>query len=334
VRSFDRLSDEEIRLLHQVASVSPKRVYDPTETPRITWSGLSPLAQDDAFYGLVQSILSQARDCELFFPHDRKEIELLSLSAKDLIDRQYVRAAAYRISQFGAERYTTGHDMDYASRDMVMNSAAEYRIYRLAKFLENGHQDCLLERVLPSTIGTVCSFFSRSTQEMQTKRADVITKKPRPISSFNLKAEFEIDWLQRPSEIPREVWHDVLKQLSHSDLSRDKYRIMTFSAALIFADGADNQIVQALLAFVTALVMRTAPSPQYHQPFLPDGIRPDQATLKNLAEKSKLGFSRSPEAQLSKHDEEQSYEFQNRTQRAYDKSVSKVIDNFVTQLQV
>ncbi|KAF4634555.1 hypothetical protein G7Y89_g3550 [Cudoniella acicularis] len=350
MKSFDRLRDEEIDLLNQIANISPRRQFYPKETKYMQiaeWSSLSPLAQHDAFYESVQSILLHAQDCELFFPQNRKEAKLLSHSAEDLIKRQSIRTSAYRVSQFGAEQYTTSHDIDYVSRDTVESSDAEYRIYRLTKFLDNGDKGWLLERVLQSSMEKISRIvgFSQGQQMEEMDEMDEmfyrppLSRQPNSESSSNLKAQFEIGWLQPPSATLRTVWCDIQNQLSQCDLSRDKYRIMMFFAALTFSKGADQQIIQTLLAFATIPSMRSIRPPGNHRRLLlSDGALVDQVRLKKLAEKAKIGFSYRPESPFSSDDDNSFSEPENSRKyeealQDYNTLVCDIIDDFVIDLQ-
>ncbi|OCK75836.1 hypothetical protein K432DRAFT_429141 [Lepidopterella palustris CBS 459.81] len=318
MRSFDRLSIDDIALLRRIAAISPKREFYPESKKymqRVTWSHLSPLAQDDSFYDIVQSILIQAQDCELFYPQSRKEIEPLSHSTEELNKRHVIKASGYRTSQFGAEQHTTEYDKDYASRDTVAKSDAEQRMYRLANFLGDGRQSHLLDRPSPSTVENISnilgSIVRKTDPQPRSGGADVSARSARLKISYSSKAEFDVAWLQSPSTTLANTWFGIRKQLCESDMGRDKYKILMFLAALTFCDDADPQIVQVLL----------------------DGAVLDQAELKRIAEECKTGFHVSAESRLPRQHGEQEHQFNTRRQHAYDKRLCDVIDDFVFDLQ-
>lgn len=335
MRSFDRLSIDDIALLRLIGAISPKREFYPKSrkyTQAVTWSRLSPLAQDESFYEIVQSILTQGRDCEMFYPQSHKEIEPLSHSTEELNKRHAIRASGYRTSQFGAEQHTINYDKDYTSRDTVAKSDAEHRVYRLAKFLRNGRQNCVLDRPAPSTVEKICKILGVivSKQDSQARPGD----RNIPVhSAGSSKAEFDIAWLQSPSKTLANTWFGIRKQLCESDLRRDKYKIMMFLAALTFCDDADPQIVQVLLGFATSSVMRRIQTPRHEGLSLSDGVALDQAKLKRIAEECKTGFHASAESRLPRHDGEQEHQFNARRRHAYDEEVCQIIDSFVFDLQ-
>ena len=340
MRSFDRLSIDDIALLRQIAAISPKREFYPESKKymqTVTWSHLSPLAQDDSFYEIVQSILTQAQDCELFYPQSRKEIEPLSHSTEELNKRHAIRASGYRTSQFGAEQHTTDYDKDYASRDTVAKSDAEHRMYRLQKFLGDGRQSCLLDRPLPSTVEKISNILGSIIRKKDPQAGfdgtNISAHSARLKISYSSKAEFDVAWLQSPSTTLANTWFGIRKQLCESDLSRDKYKIMMFLAALTFCDDADPQIVQVLLGFATSSAMRQIQPPRHEGLSLSDGAVLDQTELKRIAEECKTGFHASAESRLPRHDGEQEHQFNTRRQHAYNKKLCDVIDDFVFDLQ-
>ncbi|CZR70243.1 uncharacterized protein PAC_20144 [Phialocephala subalpina] len=347
MRSFDRLAIDEIALLRRIATISPKREFYPESKKyiqKVTWSDISPLAQDDSLYEVVQSILDQAQDCELFYPpQSRKAIEPLSHSTKELNKRHAIRAAGYRTSQFGAEQHTTDFDKDYSGHDTVVKSDAEHRMYRLAKFLGEGRQNCLLDRPSPSTVQKISNILGCIVRKGNPRRADYpgnhrsVSRErkgssPRRKISYSSEAEFHISWLQSPSITLANTWFDIRKQLCESDLSRDKYKTLMFLAALTFCNDADSQIVQVLIGFTTSSSIRRIQPPSHEGLHLSDGTVMDQTELKRIAEEYKTGYYYSAESQLPKHPGEEEHHFDVRKRHAYDEKVCDVVDEFVFDL--
>lgn len=338
-RSFGRLSVDDISLLRRIAEISPKREFylkSKKYMQKVTWSTLSPVAQDDSFYEIIQSILNQAQSYELFYPQNRKEIEPLSHSTEELNKRHAVRASGYRTSQFGAEQHSIEHDMDYASRDTVRKSDAEYRVYRLAKFLGNGRHSCLLDQPSLTTVERISKFLGSiiSKKDLKEEHSHPKPYDPNPPSkiSYSSKAEFDAAWLQPPSRTLANTWFGIRKQLCDSDLSRDKYKILMFLAALTFSDDTDPHIVQILLGFATSPAMRKIVPPRHEGLSLSDGTVIDKVELKMMAEQCKAGFHSSDESRLPRHDGEQDQHFSTRRQNAYDNRLCAVIDRFVNDL--
>ncbi|KAF8861162.1 hypothetical protein BDZ45DRAFT_671975 [Acephala macrosclerotiorum] len=337
VRSFNRLREEDADLLRQIGHVSPSRnfhAWKKSHIQTIVWSDLSALAQHDGFYEAVQSILMQAQKCEIFFPENIKEIKFLKHSQSYLIDRQSIRTSPYRQSQFGAEQYTTRHDMEYAERGRLETSEAGLRTYRLVKCLQKGKSGHLMESISPSIRQTINRIVGCRTDESQEELYDS-TEWPAQYSqskSYKLVTGFHFGWLQHPSVALRNSWCDVHKRLSQNDRSRDKYRLMMFFAGLSFAEEADPQVIQILLAFATDPRVRAIPSPQFSLS-LSDGALPDEIKLRGVAEECALSFSSNTEAQLQQDFWESSSRFNSRREEAYNKSVSNAVNSFINELK-
>ncbi|KAK3689059.1 hypothetical protein B0T22DRAFT_513134 [Podospora appendiculata] len=115
VKSFQRLDDD-----------SYINFYPPglTNMEQINWSSKLPiLSQHDGFMPRCQSIIDHANDCELFYwcnPQDRIEQpvfkDVSGTSSPILVDRARIRNSIFCVSEYGAESYTSDHDMEYKGR--------------------------------------------------------------------------------------------------------------------------------------------------------------------------------------------------------------------------
>ncbi|KAK4895204.1 hypothetical protein LTR49_028300 [Elasticomyces elasticus] len=121
VRSFHHLTEENAKLLGEIASLTPIRQYYP-ENERVMqtvrWSSkLGFLAQHAGFRIGVESILDQARRAKIFFPGSTLELPDLPRSDPGLVHRDSIRYAMLRVSGFGAEEFTIAYDTSYEARD-------------------------------------------------------------------------------------------------------------------------------------------------------------------------------------------------------------------------
>ncbi|TKA72555.1 hypothetical protein B0A55_07750 [Friedmanniomyces simplex] len=119
VRSFDRLTEENLALVQQIAALTPVRQYYPANErvmQTVHWSSrLGFLAQHAEFSTAVGSIFNQARRSSIFYPETR--LPELEESDLGLMQRHAVRSAMLRVSGFGAEDFTVMHDASYRARD-------------------------------------------------------------------------------------------------------------------------------------------------------------------------------------------------------------------------
>ncbi|KAK5126609.1 hypothetical protein LTR85_009543 [Meristemomyces frigidus] len=125
-RSFDRLTEANVKLLQQVAALTPIRGHYPANErvmQKVGWSSkLGFLAQHAGFRTAVESILSQARRSSIFYPESTLLLPDLPWSDTDLLHRDSIRYAALRTSGSGAEVFTTAHDALYKARDQDQHS--------------------------------------------------------------------------------------------------------------------------------------------------------------------------------------------------------------------
>ncbi|OCK74911.1 hypothetical protein K432DRAFT_447027 [Lepidopterella palustris CBS 459.81] len=261
VRSFDRLCDGDIQLLHQIADISPKRTYHHAASQRIQtvdWSELSGLAQDDSFYLSVKDILDQARRCEIFYPQDGRKIEALEGSTERLIERQSTRSSVYRVSHFMHQQFSTEHDSNYEGRDFLNISDAGRQTHRLTKALDNIQPGWLTTRISANTMRSIVSVLGCKTNESRAELPyyGTWTEKRNSKPAIKLGTAFDVGWLENPSFTLRHSWCDVHQWLFENNMSQgesdEKYKMMMLFAGLSFAESANPEIIQVLLVFATA----------------------------------------------------------------------------------
>ncbi|KAK1073275.1 hypothetical protein LTR12_006134 [Friedmanniomyces endolithicus] len=119
VRSFDCLTEENVKLLHQIMALTPVRRHYPLNErvmQTVSWfSGLGFLAQHEGFRIEVEAIFDQAQKSSMF--HLERELLKSELreSDADLMRRSSIRHAMVNISGFGAEDFTTAYDAPYSA---------------------------------------------------------------------------------------------------------------------------------------------------------------------------------------------------------------------------
>src|SRR5690606_28777805 len=117
-RSFEKLEEEDIKLLKLIKKLTPKRGYYPPHLKfmqRVKWRDLSPLSQHTYFLPLVNAIFQQAQKLQIFINDPIPIPELLF--DRHLQQRATLRTAAYYVDITTA----LGSKLDqvYKSRDRV-----------------------------------------------------------------------------------------------------------------------------------------------------------------------------------------------------------------------
>ncbi|RYP49659.1 hypothetical protein DL768_004701 [Monosporascus sp. mg162] len=325
VISFERLEKEDIRLLTDVASLSPRRRFYPPhlrDMQTVEWSNsLDPLAQSEEFSRVVRSILKRGGNCEMFFPDDAKKIPELNVTDVHLQDRALVRYSTFRVSGFGAEDHTTSFDTLYDGRDTFSDSILqlEQRVCQLTKILL-AEQQVMLEHVSDALLDTLYDVMGHRVLG--------------PTSQSTTKAcKFNSKWLDEPAVSIGEDWCQIVKYLSRVNLTESKYDLMTFFGALVFSKNADVQVVQALLAFATVPILRALQQPNHPEFDLNAGHCYLESALEARMDKHQRDITNTPEWSLQQYTDEPYHQFTGRRQSAWESKVSRIQRNVFSQLE-
>ena len=209
VVSFSRLQYSEAQQLRGIAQLSPLRSFYPKhlmEMQQIEWNDhLCPLAQNDEFHQVVQSILGHANACEIYF-NPGQSFQMSQESNVHLRDRALIRCSAFRVDGFGAEFFTSSQDRAYRNRDIVKGSPIEKhetRACHITKLLLSkdmwlieplGNADSLVARIY-SILGSQVSGSSEALGSLY----GMFNIHQRSSSSRTV-GEFDIQWLDSPSK--------------------------------------------------------------------------------------------------------------------------------------
>ncbi|KAK0266010.1 hypothetical protein LTS00_017972, partial [Friedmanniomyces endolithicus] len=154
VRSFDCLTEKDVKLLREIATLTPIRQYYPLNErlmQTVGWSTkLGFLAQHAGFRTEVESILDQARRASVFHPGLTLKLPDLPRSNASLTYRDSIRYAMLRVSGFGAEDFTTACDYPYKARDLHQVSERFINASIMSSFVYQDKQD--LHWNLPSDV--------------------------------------------------------------------------------------------------------------------------------------------------------------------------------------
>ncbi|KAK4906614.1 hypothetical protein LTR49_024261 [Elasticomyces elasticus] len=145
VRSFDCLTEKDVKLLREIATLTPIRQYYPRNErvmQTVGWSTkLGFLAQHAGFRAGVESILDQARRASIFHPGSTLKLPDLPRSNAGLTHRDSIRYAMLRVSGFGAEDFTIACDYPYRARDQRQASKRFINASIMSSFVYQDKQD-------------------------------------------------------------------------------------------------------------------------------------------------------------------------------------------------
>ncbi|CAK4034215.1 Hypothetical predicted protein [Lecanosticta acicola] len=125
-RSFEYLNEHNIELLMAISRITPARSYYPSKDVRpmqsVDWDpDLSSLSQHGGLYKAVEAILEQAEQSSVFFA-DSQKVPTLDHAEPQLLERDLIRSSTFRVDGFGAEYFSSGHDLEYRGRDRDQDS--------------------------------------------------------------------------------------------------------------------------------------------------------------------------------------------------------------------
>lgn len=316
-RSFVELEPVHVELLEILARLTPRRQYYPEHLrvmQQVEWNTLSPLSQHCAFHKHVASILNQAKSFQVF---QENPVQLLFSETRgegNLLERAAIRDSSFRVHGFGAEVYTTSHDITYSSRDQFLDGPRELQTCCTAKLVDDWSTNLA---VCPQLLSEIESW-----------------GKPLrgPALGDDLVLGFDPKWLNLPATFLPDYWSAFHSILSKSVVERDKYKIMIFLSALSYSKHVKQELVQTLLAFATIPKLRIL-QPPYHLTFqLAEGYRPVEKKLVSDTEAHARQFHECPQYHLPDFYREHWRVADARRMQAYQTAKQEQIRMFVEDL--
>ena len=329
VRSYPSLDHDAREFLGQITKLSPQRHYYPKELrvmEQTKWNyNIPPLSQHDDFWPLAKSIYEDYETFGDLFQLAASEEDSTSAArvftesnrprSGVLEERARIRNAIFRVTEFGAEKYTTAMDKWYRPTDRKNTGRANARdkVACLARCVDTG-----CERL----------FFSRSKDLPQS----IISVNGEKFSgNRTAKLAFNLKYLAPPSESLEGHWCGLHRELARE---KNKYKKIFFLSSLLYAEGSDQHIVQALMALGSI--------PLFSQPkMLPPSETEFDLTVhrRNLSdsftsivEEGSRHFDECPEAKWTRNSGESIRTFEARQHQAWRSNSKDMVWKFVAAL--
>jgi Protein of unknown function (DUF3638)/Protein of unknown function (DUF3645) len=326
VRSFERLAGENVRILGQIARLTPGRNYYPANErvmQTVSWSsGLSFLAQHGGFYKGVKSIFDQADKAKIFHPESYVRLPNLNHVDSKLLERDCIRSSTFRVSGFGAEDHTVEHDATYSARDGDQNSLRGSKAFIISSIIY--HERTTLQYDVPSHFRDRLWEFLWQTHE--------IFGPQHPLPSSELK--YDAGLLLNASEVVSKYWSTIHQILSRPHPRFEKFRLMIWLSTLAFANNSDMKIIQALASFFVLPEMAQILAPPISSFCLSQGATVNKPELRRVMRLALLPFDRCPEAKLSSHSWESTYVFNERRKYQFQSNQDRALNTVTNALEV
>ena len=330
LRSFETLTEDNVSLLTLIGGLSTTHATisdNEYVLQQVVWDEqLSPLAQHPQFRCLVEQIFSQARDMELFYP-DRfvpPENEALGwkLTEAPLTKRNALRTSAFRVCGYGAEDFTTHHDVLYHGRDQ--NSASERgRKAFVAATMIIRRQPALHAAIPDLKNAMLGTHFQQATIKGVSCASD----------APNLR--YDAGWLGHSTTILTHHWSNLHATLSNRNGKGEskKFAIMVWLATFAYASSADMLSIQVLAAMYRLTDIAKVQLPQHSAFELAEGykwISKDIEASLRLAEKA---ITLCPEGIIPRIDSETTVQHAERTHNLFAPKQKAAFTKFVAFLE-
>ncbi|OHF02115.1 hypothetical protein CORC01_02694 [Colletotrichum orchidophilum] len=311
VRSFDVLTTENVQLLAEISCLSPTRSYYPKHErvmQTVGWdSRLSFLSQHGLFREFVQTIFTQSTRSKFFLPQQYVSPPRLNTVDPQLLVRDNIRTAVFRVSGFGAECYTVDHDVLYEPRDRYDSSQGS-RAFSAAKLVFCDQP--LLSMPVPGCMEThLWGFLSRGS---------LILGPHSSLPTHDIT--YNADFLQESSQFITENW-TALQSESKSKVN--KYRFMMWLATIAFAENTDFAVVQTLASFRTSSTIHALSAPMADVFNLSNGANFRASEVKYDIETELIPVNCSPEAHMQQLPYECETSFMKRKDEEFQKNRRK-----------
>jgi len=333
VRSYPTLDGDSRALLGEIASLSPLRTYYPMhlqEMEQTVWNDtLPPLSQHDDLWPLATSIFDDYKEAgKLFQPElwDAKVGDSSASSstavlsekrASDLAQRARIRNSIFRVSDFGAEGHTTAEDNWYRPQGRASAGGRPDNHRRVSK---------LVRLVDAGTESLVWKPSSDVASRIEAVNGSKFKGHP------TVKIRFHLDNLRAPTKALGGLWCGLHRALV---AETNKYKKMFFLASLLYADGSDQQVVQALMALSSISVF--AEADMFPPPDAQFDLDINRATLQReltrVTNDGRKDLEKCPEYRWSKQRHESVREFERRRDREWASNSRAAVSKLVGELQ-
>ncbi|KAE8440778.1 hypothetical protein EG329_006578 [Mollisiaceae sp. DMI_Dod_QoI] len=327
VRSFDRLTQDNIEILGHIARLTPGRTYYPANErvmQTVSWSqGIDFMAQHGGFYKRVSSILDQSDAYNVFHPEFPVERLKLDHVEEHLLERDCIRSSTFRVSGFGAEDHTVNFDSTYSPRDRDQNSASGFKAFVMSNIVH--HERRFLHYQVQEDLKE--HFWNVFSQTSDIHGPSQLL----PFSEIEYDARLLLG--KGLSNLVSKHWSALHHTLSGSHPQFNKFCFMIWLSTLAFADRADMQILQTLASFFVAPDMAQISAPKIDNFRLHRGAKPDQYELSNDFRPALLPLARCPEATLTSYSWETNQNFRRRQQDTFRSKQNDALDRLVKAME-
>ena len=271
-RSFQRLDDQEAKLLESISKLTPKRVYYPIHLQAmatVKWNDLPAFSQHHDYFGAVCTILDHARVLEALYDQpttfDIRDRDQL------LLNRAASRNKVYYPSDLQiSEQPSSLDDVRYKSRDVPGQKTAGHVAHQTSWSIWNA-RPCLDHKLLQQKLwDLMCSWGSVGPASSEFS--------PR-YSRYWLQFDAARDWL---------VTYDLCRHAVNGGLQSMKIKLSFCLSAAAYSKSEYSELIPFFIAFALDERCRHLSPPPDLSYTLSDGVAPVLAKIEHFVSQSAL----------------------------------------------
>lgn len=320
IRSFDRLTEDNMCILAQIAGISPQRSFYPQHLrgmQSIKWDKqLGPLAQHGRFHTVTQTIFAQWKSQQMFHPDSEVQSPWIN-SVSHLIERDLVRSSTFRVCGHGAEDFATKSDSEYTRRPNRHKAAsrafqASTLILKGSQQLANAFEYGLAERHWAKFAG-----------------ASSMAGVSQPLQVMDLA--LSASWLDDPWAGLRSIWLRLHRSFSDTTTKANKFAFSMWLSSVTFAHEPLTEAVHTLIALYNSSGMPSIALPQAGFFYPATGTTVNKSNLSSIVHQAKRSVQTCA-SMWSKRSNEPDKQFRQRRKREFDQRQTAAANLFVTHL--
>ena len=321
MRSFSKLSPESITMLVQIAKLTPEMDFYPKPVhgmQTLRWSeGLSFLSQDPNFYVQVKSILGCANAYRDLFFASSSCMPVIRDVNEELLERSRIRYATFRVSEHGAEDYTTQYDAEYNPRDRDQQSLMRTNAYLFSSHISHRRQTRHHGR--PSAAG-MWEFLQHS---------DMVFGPAHQVDLSQIKLDALL--LQNNGSVLSEIWLSMHQLLGRQG-AVNKFSLMLWLSALACSTGMDLTALETLALCYTSSQLQAICVPTSKSFQVSAGYQLCRQQISRAVSQSSHSFHSCPEADLVRPTHESRKKFGDRRYRLFQSNQSEAANCLTSAL--
>lgn len=230
-----------------------------------------------------------------------------------------IRTSTFHVAEFGAEHFTTIHDVNYDSRDREKDSERGRRAFIAATLTLRD------PAALHTPVTDLKSLLLR-------EHFNDITIKGIDTSFTPNSLRFDSKWLNDSKTHLAEKWCSLHRGLANSSGSCNKYDIMSWLSTMAYADSADMSTIQTLLAFHRLHDLAPIKPPSASHYDLWHGNTWNASEIQSIIHRTMKSYSDSAEARLPRQGSETNKQHLSRIRSLFNNRQNAAAQNFLTAL--